>query len=263
MLCKICKSKGEKIFTDVVLNKYNVDYFKCTKCSFIQTESPYWLNEAYCEAITSLDIGLLYRNNYLLPIVKTVITAFFDSKKTFIDYGGGYGVLVRLLRDSGFEFYRQDMYCQNLFAKDFDVSGDHLNRKYELLTAFEVFEHLENPVAELQKMLEYSDTILFSTEIQPDKNVRPVNWWYFVPETGQHIALHSIESLQELAFIFNLNFVSNGHNIHLFSKKKINPFLFRLFTKPRIARIYYFIFGSKRSLLQTDFDYIKNKLNET
>jgi len=30
-------------------------------------------------------------------------------------------VYVRLMRDEGYNFYRQDVYCENIFAKSFDV----------------------------------------------------------------------------------------------------------------------------------------------
>ena len=62
MNCKICDNNTNPIFKTKVLNKYDVEYFKCTQCSFIQTEKPYWLDESYSNAITQLDIGLANRN---------------------------------------------------------------------------------------------------------------------------------------------------------------------------------------------------------
>ncbi len=50
-------------------------------------------------------------------------------------------MFVRLMRDNGFDFYRSDRQCENLFAKGFEASLD-VSPSYELLTAFEVFEHL-------------------------------------------------------------------------------------------------------------------------
>jgi len=45
MNCKICSSNSSHIFSHDVLKKYNVKYFKCENCGFIQTENPYWLEE--------------------------------------------------------------------------------------------------------------------------------------------------------------------------------------------------------------------------
>lgn len=62
MNCKVCGSEVQLFDTAIILNKYQIDYFECPHCGFIQTEEPYWLNEAYASAITSSDIGLIMRN---------------------------------------------------------------------------------------------------------------------------------------------------------------------------------------------------------
>ena len=63
MKCKICKSKSHEFFSTKLLYKFDVKYYKCKSCGFVQTENPYWLNEAYTSAITSQDIGLIGRKN--------------------------------------------------------------------------------------------------------------------------------------------------------------------------------------------------------
>ncbi|MFD2247691.1 methyltransferase domain-containing protein [Pontibacter ruber] len=261
MNCKICKAEVKKAFRAKVLHKHDVQYFTCTNCGFYQTEKPYWLPEAYSNAITSLDIGLLYRNELFKPIVASMIRSFFDSKARFIDYGGGYGVLVRMLRDIGFDFYRHDTYCDNIFAKNFDVNDLSINQRFEVLTAFEVFEHLENPMQEVEKMLVFSDNILFSTELVPtNQSINPNTWWYLAPETGQHIAFYTKASLQKMADYFSMNFYTNGSTLHLLTRKKISPLLFRLLCYHKISLLVKGITSGK-SLLQTDFLNIKHKLN--
>ena len=49
--CKVCGSISCKFDNAKVLNKYNVKYFQCSNCGFVQTENPYWLAEAYKEAM--------------------------------------------------------------------------------------------------------------------------------------------------------------------------------------------------------------------
>ena len=61
MNCKICNTPSVEFVTKQVLTKYNVKYYRCSSCQFIQTEEPYWLDEAYNKAITKLDIGLVYQ----------------------------------------------------------------------------------------------------------------------------------------------------------------------------------------------------------
>ncbi len=227
----------------------------------MQTEEPYWLEEAYSSAITGLDIGLLHRNVNLTPVTISLISNAFNKRGKFIDYGGGYGVFTRMMRDKGFNFYRQDVYCENLFAKHFDVSDTNNHGKFELLTAFEVFEHLSDPNAELKKMLEYSDSIFFSTEICPAV-INDVNqWWYFIPTTGQHISFYSLAALHILAKRNNLNYYTNGRNLHLFTTKKLKSGLFRLLVSYRFSK-YFSFFKKLDSYLEDDYELIKRKDSE-
>jgi hypothetical protein len=260
MKCNICQNESTSLFVKKVLNKYDVSYFKCGSCGFIQTEKAYWIKEAYENIITSLDIGLVYRNLYLSTVSQAVLTKFFNDKARFLDYGGGYGLFVRLMRDRGFDFYRQDKYCENTFAKNFDISDLPGETKFELITTFEVFEHLEDPISEIQKILSYGDSILFSTELQPS-GIQLGNWEYLALETGQHISLYSFETLRQIAKIFNLNIYSNFSNIHLLTRKKINQNVFRLLAKSRIASVYNILCARQPSLLQRDYNFIKQKLN--
>lgn len=254
--CNICQSKSLEKFKALILKRHSVKYFQCVSCEFIQTEKPYWLEEAYSSAITSQDIGLLYRNNLYAPIVSILIKLFYDKASNFIDYGGGYGVFVRLMRDRGFNFYRYDTYCENIFAKNFE---DDCKQEYELLTSFEVFEHLENPIVEIEKMLLKSKTIFFSTEIQPSNFKSEKDWWYVMPETGQHISLYSIKSLEFIASKYKLNLYSNGTTFHLLTDKKINKFIFKLVTKSKISRFLNLFLSNSDSLLRSDYKNIISK----
>jgi len=258
MICKICSSSSEFFSQAEILNKYTVQYFKCSNCGFIQTEEPYWLEESYSEVINRSDIGLLARNLELSKITKATLTFLYDKRKKFLDYGAGYGVLVRLMRDFGFDFYWTDKYSDNLFAKDFEANRQE---KFELLTAYEVFEHLVNPVEELTNMLKYTDSILFSTFLIPVNYPKPEDWWYYALDHGQHIALYSKKSLETLAKKFDFNFYTNGKNIHLFSKKKKNNFLFKVIAFPYVSKLLNpFLF--KKSLLDDDYKTILGRLKK-
>lgn len=221
MKSKITGGPAEKLFSAKVLGKYDIDYYRCVETGFIQTSEVFWLEEAYSEAITSLDLGLLERNKNLVPLIAWLIQNNFDPNGRFIDYAGGYGVLTRMMRDSGYDFYHSDPYCENLFAKLFDVTESKLSERYELLTAFEVFEHYDNPIDEIRRLTSYSDSILFTTELVPkNQEIRSIDdWSYFIPETGQHIAFYTESSLLHIGKILNLKLYTNGSNIHLLTRK--------------------------------------------
>jgi hypothetical protein len=250
--CKICNNALSSCFNALVLKKYDVMYYQCVNCQFIQTDSPYWLNEAYSDAIAKSDIGLINRNLIIAPILSSLISYYFNKKGRFIDFGGGYGMLTRIMRDKGFNYYRFDPYCENIFAKNFDLTSAGPEPDFELLSTFEVFEHLAEPVTELEKMLKWSSNIFFSTEIHPDKLSSPADWWYIMPETGQHIAFYSIKSLRLLGERYNLNFYTNGVNLHLFTKKRINPRIFNLVVNYRFAKVLNVFSSKNESFLMKD-----------
>jgi 2-polyprenyl-3-methyl-5-hydroxy-6-metoxy-1,4-benzoquinol methylase len=258
MICKICSSNSELFSRAGILNKYSIQYYKCPECGFIQTEEPYWLEEAYSEVINRSDIGLLERNLELSKTTKAILLFLFDKNKKYLDYGAGYGVFVRLMRDFGFDFYWMDKYSDNLFAKDFEAKHSD---KFELITAYEVFEHLVQPVEEVANMLKYSDNILFSTFLIPSNEPKPEEWWYYALDHGQHIALYSKKSLEVLAKKFDMNFYTNGKNLHLFSKKKKNSFIFKILSFPYVSKMLN-PFLSKKSMLDDDYKMILNKLKK-
>ncbi|MGD1699641.1 methyltransferase domain-containing protein [Dapis sp. BLCC M229] len=76
-----------------------------------------------------------------------IIDQLFNPEGKFLDFGGGYGLFTRLMRDIKYKFYWQDKYCKNLFAQNLKAIPE---QKYELVTAFEVLEYLVNPITEIK-----------------------------------------------------------------------------------------------------------------
>ncbi len=250
MKCHICQSQSQRFFQTKVLNKYDVSYWQCTHCQFVQTESPYWLDEAYSRAIAPSDDGLIFRNLMLAQISKNIINSFFAKAGKFLDFGGGYGVFVRLMRDIRFDFFWQDQFCQNLFANGLESQKNLQNFQYELITAWEVFEHFVNPLEQIEQLLKISPNILFSTEILPTNNPQPNQWWYYAPQEGQHISIYTIKSLQIIAEKFGLNLYSNGYSIHLLTKKLIDGQLFQKLSEYNAQKLRQFLW-QKQDYLKT------------
>jgi hypothetical protein len=237
MKCKICNYSSRAIFQQKILNKYCIQYYYCENCKFIQTEEPFWLEEAYSDAISVMDTGMISRNIENSKNLKLMIPFFIKEPqiKKFLDYGGGYGILVRLMRDIGYDFYWFDKYCQNIFAKGFEIKN---NIKYELVTAFEVFEHLNDPINEIIQILDKSnaDFLVFSTEVYKNEIPDPRNWWYYSFESGQHISFYNIDTLKFISQKFNFELLTNNINFHIFSKNKKSDFKFKLLLKfPRYS----------------------------
>ena len=282
MNCKICSNKSDRIFIRKILGKYDVSYFRCDKCLFIQTEDPYWLDEAYSlGAISVLDVGIMSRNLLLISKTEKILFKLFSDFTNFsaVDYGGGHGIFVRMMRDKGFNFYRQDLHADNLYARYFDIKDLPVNYKFNILTAFEVFEHLPNPIGEITKMFSYSETILLSTELQPSKDVPQLkDWWYIGPESGQHISFYTEDAFRKIAKETDSYYYTDSVNLHILSKIKLplDPFIEEqrsLIRKSIIQKITAKLNskfnpvnnnGQKNclpeSLMMTDFEFVKQKI---
>lgn len=255
--CSICGSESPAFGKTVILRKYEVQYYRCRQCGFIQTETPHWLEEAYSSAIAQSDLGYVTRNVRMSKITRAVIATVFKSDRRFLDYGGGYGMFVRLMRDAGFNFYRYDRFCRNLFATGFDIEdplGEARNQgrpPFALLTAFEVFEHLTDPISEVQAMLQLAPAILFSTFVVPSPAPPPGAWWYYVPDHGQHISLYTVDALHALARRLKLCLCTDGKSIHMLSKARESNFWFSAVSR---SPFYHLInlFRRRQSLLPED-----------
>jgi len=241
MKCRICNNESTLAFRGKVMASYEGAYHHCSRCGFLQVEDPFWLDEAYENPINPFDTGILTRNLQFADAVSTLVYHLFDHRGKYLDYSGGYGIFTRLMRDRGFDWYWKDPYTDNLLARGFEHRGGD---PISLVTAFECFEHFLEPRDSLEEIVSISRNILFSTVLLPDPLPGPGKWWYYSPEHGQHVSFYSCESLRQLGKLYGLNFVSNGHNLHLFSENPVREGKFRFFLKYRK----YFLLPVKRKM---------------
>lgn len=215
-ICRLCGNNAHWAYNAKLLN-HSVSYFHCPNCGYFQTEHPYWLQQAYSEAINDSDTGILVRNlDNARRVIMTLLSLGQITGKV-LDYAGGYGILVRLLRDLGVDAHWSDKHCENLLAKGFE----HRGGQYALITAFEVFEHFEDPVEELKNLLAHGDHVLISTELFTAASPPSAQWWYRAPEHGQHIGFFNPDSLAWLAKQCDCFHQSVGTSVHLLSRKPI------------------------------------------
>ena len=212
--CRVCKEPIEWVGFGSVLQR-EVSYFECQNCGFVQTEEPYWLEEAYKETINISDTGIVSRNLANRSLVISTLFTLGGLDKKVVDFAGGYGLLVRLLRDKGVDAWHSDPYCENLVAAGFE---NDRSEAY-LVTAFEAFEHFVDPCAELEKMFAFAPNVLLSTNLISKPIPKFGDWWYYGAEHGQHISFYRKSTLQYLAKKHGKHLVSNGHCYHLFSDR--------------------------------------------
>ena len=120
MNCRLCNSLIGNPFSEAELLGHNIKYFECPQCEYVQTEEPYWLDNAYASSINKTDTGIMARNLSNVRLVLATLTLIRKRTEKVVDYAGGHGFLVRLLRDKGIEALWSDRYSENLVARGFE-----------------------------------------------------------------------------------------------------------------------------------------------
>lgn len=265
MKCPICGNLGRNVFRGKIMRKYEIQYYQCAKCGFLYTEKPYWIEEAYKDSITNVDTGIMQRTIDNALVTNVIINSFYNRNAFFLDYGGGYGIFTRMMRDLGYDWLWYDKYSKNLVARGFEFGSLD---KIELISAFELFEHFEKPQDELERLFSISKSVLFSTLIYDEGLAyKPFEeWWYYVPETGQHISFYSKRTLEYIAEKYHVYYYMISSGLHLFTDKKLNRYKLKLICNTKMASfLQYHIYrkARRRGLAGSDMKTVLEMRNKS
>jgi|LauGreDrversion4_2_1035121.scaffolds.fasta_scaffold64653_2 hypothetical protein len=248
--CKICETFDFIEQEVLILRESKQTLKQCKFCWCAFFENPKWLEKSYQRAITDLDTGILQRSDD----IANVLTPFIIAKKgnqRGIDFGGGYGLLARRLRDRGFEWQSIDPMVENIFQYQTEPPV----QSYGIVSLIEVLEHLVDPLEEMAKLANISEQIYIST-LMIEPNFQNPTWWYLQPETGQHIFFLSKKSLKIIAAKMNMYAYTNGSNLHVLSHSKITTRQKWILEHQKIAWGIGFLLGAQRrrnSLARQDY----------
>ena len=199
----------------------------------MQTESPYWLDDAYSSHMSDCDTGAVQRN------LQNLAAAYLVSKlfgvRDALDFGGGDGLLCRLLRDYNVNCYVKDKYAVPTYSRGFtdpDFAAPNL------ILAFEVLEHLATPARELQDLFQLRPKVLLASTAIYDH--QPADWWYLALETGQHVFIYSEKAVRMIAERFGYSSLLSGGFV-LFVRKPdhsaFKSFLARILLSRAVCRL--------------------------
>ncbi len=207
--CRLCGGALSEKFSRVILQKHSVQYFQCAGCHSLQTEEPYWLDEAYAEADFNIDTGALQRNLQLFVICFTVSKIF--GVATALDFGAKDGILCRFLRDHEINCYAYDKYAKSNYVTDFTVPP---TTGIDLVMAFEVMEHFAHPAQDFEEIFAFRPKyFLFSTSTYTDQGK---DWGYLATEHGQHVFFYSVAAIYLVAKKYGYAAIEIGQGVGLF-----------------------------------------------
>jgi hypothetical protein len=261
-VCPISGLPTTPLLEAKILGNYDATFYHCPGSGVILTPEPVWLKEAYSSAITATDVGLVNRNLHNRGNVSWALSFLGLEHGPYLDLGGGYGLFTRLMRDEGFDFYTTDPYCENIFAKNHEPATGFTA---QAVTAFELFEHIPNPLEFVRDAFEryQTRTIIFST-LTYGESPPPRDWWYWCFETGQHITFYNKKSLQLLAEKVGGYYFSLNDEFHVITDRPLTR-IERLILRSRQAKKLYNKLTHKRrrrrkGLGAADYENAREKL---
>lgn len=195
-----------------------VDLYRCRACGLHEFPEPTWLDAAYRDPIAKIDVGLPARCIALAGITEAIVRAEGYGRRRHLDYGGGYGLLTRLVRDRGLDMHHHDPFADNLFAQGLDGAPDDDNAA---VTLVEVFEHLTDP-ADVVAALRGAELLIISTVLVPPASADLSDWWYLIPDLGQHVTFYTEAALHELGRPHGYEVSSDGVNLHVLHRRPLS-----------------------------------------
>ena len=127
------------------------------------------------------------------------------------------------MRDLGFHMRSFDIYADGNLAEGFQALLSDFELSTTYVTSIECFEHLEDPIANFKTATRYTKYFFFTTELMPNPTPDPAtsNWWYFLPETGQHITFLSRTGLDRFKELLGFDHYLRIGTLHILSRKPI------------------------------------------
>jgi 2-polyprenyl-6-hydroxyphenyl methylase/3-demethylubiquinone-9 3-methyltransferase len=181
------------------LSNIEVPYYRCRLCGFIFT--------TLCDDWTPAEFSqFIYNEDYIKVDPEYCITRPARTARqmsegllrglegiSILDYGSGAGVFADELTKSGFA----DTSSFDPFS-----SPTRPQRRFDLITCFEVVEHAPYPEAtwrDIRSLLKDDGAVVVSTGIQPPEigSVR-ANWWYVAPRNG-HVSIYTSDAISHMA----------------------------------------------------------------
>ncbi|WP_207477236.1 class I SAM-dependent methyltransferase [Arenibaculum pallidiluteum] len=188
-----------------------VHFVECSECGFAWIpELHLWTHKQFRDAI--------YNEDYILcdphfaeirPRKLAAWLATFARGMRVLDYGGGEGATARELRRFGV-----DAVCWDPFY----ISAPPPKGPFDLVTAFEVVEHVPDQVGLFSRLAELcgDGLLVFSTLLRP--RTQKGDWWYACARNG-HVSLHTEESLSHVAGLVGMQVHTLDGHTHVAARR--------------------------------------------
>jgi len=184
--CKICESNN--------IGNWLENHHHCKKCGYV------WLDEAHCPTPETektryeMHKNSLFDQKYVTMLEDFLLKVGKIKNLRVLDFGCGHTpVLGELMTQKGARVTLHDRY--------FFPQKTYADKKYDLITLTEVFEHLDKPLEvlrKLKKLLVDNGRLAIMTHLRTGTESEFREWWYRRDMTHVgFLALSGVETLAE------------------------------------------------------------------
>lgn len=217
IFCKICSKSVRAIYDE----QYSHNYYHCNNCDFIFLDENQIIPPEQEKKEYSFHQNSFENKGYVnmfREFIENAIRPYKAEIKTALDFGSGPGpVLAELLRREGFK--------TDIYDKHFSPEKTYQNKKYDLITATEVFEHLKYPLATLKllkSLLSPHGILAIMTLFHPNNVKEFKQWWYRRDST--HIAFYTPKTFECMANLLGMKVLAaDSKNTCTLGDRDSNP----------------------------------------
>ena len=212
--CKICGAGANPVFKVPRAkltghpfpseSEDNCTYYECSDCGFVYTpdtdeleqskvyDEKYWIEQ---------DGDWRGRSSQTLRLVMMACSLIKKrpDEARILDFGCGMGAPVKEGLELGLNIWGTDLIVPRFAQERYIAPADLKNKKFDVIVACEVIEHLPDPVAIFRLIashLNNGGAVAFQTAYW-DPNECNRDWWYVGPANG-HISFYSRGAFNKL-----------------------------------------------------------------
>jgi len=211
-LCKICLGETRSLWD----KKKGMTYYRCLSCGFVSLDDDFIIDKNSEKKHYEKHNNSFECTGYVKmfeTFINQAILPYRASINRALDFGCGHTpVLAELLKRENLNVDHYDYY---FFPKEV-----YKEKRYDLITSTEVFEHLKEPKKVLKTLvnsLNDKGYIVLMTQFPPSDDEEFLKWWYRRDIT--HISFFTPQSFEVMADEMGLKLLNViDNNIVLFQK---------------------------------------------
>ncbi|MDP8262434.1 MAG: methyltransferase domain-containing protein [Candidatus Ancaeobacter aquaticus] len=209
--CSLCNSERAALF----YQDNDREYLHCENCNLVFVPPQYFLSPEEEKIRYDLHENSPDDNGYrdFLGRLFVPLNKLLSPKSSGLDFGSGPGPTLSVM-------FEEHGHTMGIFDSFFANNEDVFNRKYDFITATEVFEHLHNPIGELDRLwscLKSGGYLGVMTKLVIDKE-RFEKWHY--KDDLTHVSFYSQETFEWLARYLNATISFFENDVIIFRKIK-------------------------------------------